>query len=123
MKWSSRAHRRVTRAAGFLSASDFEKAFGDGPVAEPQVINPPTLANPLAGVARASAGEPAYSEYEAVPLDSTRHAARGIFLTSGVLAVVSARCHIDGDGFLFGSAAGKIGHSLSVALVHYHVVS
>jgi hypothetical protein len=69
--------------------SDFEKVFTNGPAAGPQILHPPKAANPFTELAPKPTPAGDLPEYEAVPLGSAKRAPRGIFLTPGVLLVVS----------------------------------
>ncbi len=69
--------------------SDFEKLFGKVPAAGPQFLQPPKPANPFNELAQKPAPAAELPEYEAVPLGPAKRPPRGIFLTLGVLLVVS----------------------------------
>jgi DNA-directed RNA polymerase subunit RPC12/RpoP len=111
-------HRVPAHAEGKLfEHSDFEKVFDAGAGAAPQVLQP-TVSGHAPGSPRpafanaappASAASPAGShEYEAVPLGQVRAPARGLFLTSGVLAVVSALMVVlMGMAFFLGLLLGR----------------
>jgi phage FluMu protein Com len=75
--------------AGVFEQSDFAKVFDHGPAAGPQMLHPPTIPNPATANPRPPAN-PGLPEYEAVPLGPAKSPPRGVFLTSSVLAVVSA---------------------------------
>lgn len=66
---------------GLFEQSDFEKVFDKGPAASPQLLVPPPRPAPMPN--------PAVMEYDAIPM-SPPGQSRGIFLTSGVLAVICA---------------------------------
>jgi hypothetical protein len=97
------------REGKLFEQSDFEKLLDESPAGGPQVIQPPPISVPGAvpGMpgAFADAGLP---EYEAVPLGPMKSTSRGIFLTSGVLAVVSALIVVlIGMAFFLGLLLGK----------------
>ena len=78
---------------GLFEQSDFEKVFGEGTAAGPQMLQPPKTsgtapASPWAAFPNPASPGPA--EYEAVPLGPVKNLPRGVFVTSGVLAAVSA---------------------------------
>src|SRR5262245_3323528 len=72
---------------GLFEHSDFEKVFDKGPTASPQLLVPPP--RPAPNPAPLPGPSPAIPEYDAIPM-SPGSQARGIFLTSGVLAVICA---------------------------------
>jgi hypothetical protein len=90
--------------------SDFEQVFDQGAAAAPQVLQP-TVSGRAPGTPR-----PAFAnlppggshEYEAVPLGQARTPSRGLYLTSGVLAVVSALMVVlMGMAFFLGLLLGR----------------
>jgi hypothetical protein len=93
------------REGKLFEQSDFEKLLDESPAAGPQVIQPPPISGAGIHGAFADAGLP---EYEAVPLGPMKSTSRGIFLTSGVLAVVSALIVVlIGMAFFLGLLLGK----------------
>jgi hypothetical protein len=99
--------------AALFEQHDFAKAFHEGPAAGPQVLHPPALHNPPAANPRPTAENAGLPEYEAVPLGPIKGVplkggARGVFLTSGVLAVLSALVVIlMGMAFFLGLLLGR----------------
>jgi hypothetical protein len=64
-------------------------AVANRPAAAPQVLPSQTAANPFSELSPKPTSEPNLPEYEAVPLSPAKKPARGIFLTPGMLLVVS----------------------------------
>jgi hypothetical protein len=101
-----------TAGAALFEHHDFAKVFQEAPAAGPQVLHPPTFHNPPAANPRPAenAGLP---QYEAIPLNPVKGmplkgTARGVFLTSGVLAVLSALVVIlMGMAFFLGLLLGR----------------
>lgn len=98
------------RAQGVLfEQSDFGKVFDES--AGPQILHPPSvpIPAPVSLPNRAPAPRVELAEYDAVPLNpSGATPARGIFVTSGVLAVVSALIVVlMGMAFFLGLLLGR----------------
>jgi hypothetical protein len=95
------------REGKLFEQSDFEKLLDESPAGGPQVIQPPPISGSGAGIHGAFA-DPGLPEYEAVPLGPMKSTSRGIFLTSGVLAVVSALIVVlVGMAFFLGLLLGR----------------
>src|SRR5207244_3576515 len=93
---------------GLFDQSDFEKIFDDPPADKPRVLSPATVANPFGGLAQKPAPGLNVPEYEAVPLGPVQRPPRGIYLTPGVLLVVSALVIVlMGLSFFLGLLLGK----------------
>ena len=91
---------------GLFEQSDFGKIFDAGP--NPHLLNPspqprPAVKNP------APLPDPALGEFDAIPLGpEVGSTARGVFLTSGVLAVICALVVVlMGLAFFLGLLLGK----------------
>jgi phage FluMu protein Com len=98
----------IKAGAGLFEQGDFSKAFDHGPAAGPEMRHPPSFPNPSAGNPRPVAANPVGPQYEAVPLGPVKGRPRGVFLTSGVLSVVSALVVIlMGMAFFLGVLLGR----------------
>jgi hypothetical protein len=93
---------------GLFEQSDFEKVFDHGPAAGPQVLHPPSSPQP-APVGPVPPAGGLLPEFDAFPLNPGPNTpARGVFLTSGVLAVICALVVVlMGMAFFLGLLLGR----------------